>query len=234
MDYLGRLSSSGRWRGGAGSRDPIDRSGAVVECTVERSSGNAELDAATCAALRKRARFVPARDDAGVAVSSTRVQSVRWTMPRDRLISQGARMTYTLDPTGHIIGCKIDEFGAHDPDLTCSPQMVEELAQSYLSKSLNHYASVAILLAMEVDDGSEINVLRSVDGERIVIEQVRIRVSSEGVVTECMPSQVGEVNGRPLNLCGGPVQVGQKEFESDSNGKERTLLVGFELTGQPR
>lgn len=212
----------------------IDPSGSVAGCTIELSSGNAELDTSTCTALRKRAKFAPARDESGVAVSSMRVQSVRWAIPRDQLISQGFRMTYSLDPTGHISACKIDEFGGHDSDLTCSPQMVEELAAAYLTKPLDRYASVAILLAMEVDNASEINILRSTTGERKIIGQARIRVSSAGVITECAESQVTQYNGRSLNLCSGPVRVGQKEYASDPDGKERTLIVGFELTGQPR
>ncbi|WP_338505321.1 energy transducer TonB [Sphingomonas kaistensis] len=46
----------------------IGRTGAVLDCRIQRSSGIAALDAATCASARRRLRYDPARDRAGRAV----------------------------------------------------------------------------------------------------------------------------------------------------------------------
>ena len=68
----GRLSADGRGRAGAqgtaGFRLVIGADGAVTGCTITRSSGDAALDAATCAILLGRARYEPARDAAGRAM----------------------------------------------------------------------------------------------------------------------------------------------------------------------
>lgn len=212
----------------------IDTSGHVAGCTINRSSGNAELDALTCKLLRERAQFFPARDASGLAAPSQFVQTVRWSLPRDKLISRGFRMTYSLDASGGITGCKIDEFGDHDPDLTCSSQNVEKVAPSFLKNPLTHYRAISFLMAMEIDDDTTINILRSEGEERSIIAQARIRVSSAGVITDCVATKIAEYDSRSFDICIGYARVGQKEFEPDSGGHERVLTVGFELAGTPR
>lgn len=49
----------------------ITADGRVAGCTVVRSSGSPSLDAATCALIRRRFRFDPARDAAGNPVAGT-------------------------------------------------------------------------------------------------------------------------------------------------------------------
>ena len=49
----------------------IGPTGAVVGCSVVQSSGNSALDSTTCNILRRRAKFTPARDSNGNAVSDT-------------------------------------------------------------------------------------------------------------------------------------------------------------------
>lgn len=59
----------------------IDANGRVADCTVTRSSGNAQLDEATCRLYTRRARFTPARDDAGNPVAGTAVDRISWRLP---------------------------------------------------------------------------------------------------------------------------------------------------------
>src|SRR5437868_8668455 len=47
----------------------IGPDGRVAGCNIIRSSGNSALDAATCNIIRRRAKFVPAKDSNGNAVS---------------------------------------------------------------------------------------------------------------------------------------------------------------------
>lgn len=59
----------------------IDADGRIDSCTVTASSGHASLDQATCRLYQRRARFTPARDDAGTPVASTFTDRVRWQLP---------------------------------------------------------------------------------------------------------------------------------------------------------
>ena len=59
----------------------IDPSGRISECTITRSSGHADLDAATCRLIERRARFEPARDGAGNRVAGTYSNAINWKIP---------------------------------------------------------------------------------------------------------------------------------------------------------
>ncbi len=212
----------------------IDAAGNLAECQVAQSSGNADLDAVTCALLRKRAKFAPARDASGQPVASKVAQNFRWTLPREKLASHASRMTYSLNKEGHITGCKIAEVGAHDPAVTCSPQGIEFMAKMTLPNSLDHYSSIAIMLAMKVDDEASVNTLRSPGAEHKVLAQSVFTVAPTGMVTECVPMQASQVSGRPMNMCEGPIKVGKKEFEPFPQTQSRKLTVSFEMSAQPR
>ena len=59
----------------------IGTDGRVAECHVTQSSGYTRLDAAACAAIRKRGRYYPARDAQGRAITTTKSRSVIWRLP---------------------------------------------------------------------------------------------------------------------------------------------------------
>ena len=56
----------------------ISATGLVQKCEIERSSGSAALDQATCRVITKRARFRPATNAAGRAVSGTYTGMIHW------------------------------------------------------------------------------------------------------------------------------------------------------------
>lgn len=56
--------------------------GRVTDCTVTRSSGNAELDAATCRLITERFRFKPRRNAAGKPVPSVITEDHTWVVDR--------------------------------------------------------------------------------------------------------------------------------------------------------
>ena len=60
----------------------VDASGKVTACVVDSSSGSSLLDTTTCALMRKRATFVPARDEKGRAVAGSFSARWRWENPR--------------------------------------------------------------------------------------------------------------------------------------------------------
>jgi protein TonB len=55
--------------------------GRVTACEVTRSSGNAQLDDATCRLYARRARFRPALDNEGKAVATRFSDRIRWQLP---------------------------------------------------------------------------------------------------------------------------------------------------------
>lgn len=56
--------------------------GRVRACSVRRSSGNEELDGATCRLIRERFRFAPARDASGRAIPEEKAWLQRWWFER--------------------------------------------------------------------------------------------------------------------------------------------------------
>lgn len=68
-------------KGTAGFRLGIGADGRVESCNITRSTGYAELDAATCALITRRARFEAARDSNGARTQGTFVSTVEWRIP---------------------------------------------------------------------------------------------------------------------------------------------------------
>jgi protein TonB len=68
-------------QGVVGFRLDVDPAGRVTGCTVTASSGSAILDSATCAIMRRRARFVPAEDAEGKPVAGYWDSRSRWSIP---------------------------------------------------------------------------------------------------------------------------------------------------------
>jgi protein TonB len=60
----------------------VGTDGRVDACEVTGSSGSAELDAAACRNIERRARFEPASDGNGQKVVGTYTSSVSWRIPR--------------------------------------------------------------------------------------------------------------------------------------------------------
>jgi protein TonB len=71
-----------RGQQGAAAFDLIIRpDGRVSDCRITRSSGSAELDAATCAKVSERASFTPADDAKGDPVAGSFSGVIRWRIP---------------------------------------------------------------------------------------------------------------------------------------------------------
>ncbi len=58
----------------------VDESGRVADCTIEKSSGSAALDVQTCRLFWLRAKFAPARDEAGRPVVSAYSRKITWRL----------------------------------------------------------------------------------------------------------------------------------------------------------
>jgi len=64
-------------------RMTIGTDGRVTDCSITQSSGSSALDQATCNILRRRARFTPAKDQAGNPITDSFSQRIRWELPAD-------------------------------------------------------------------------------------------------------------------------------------------------------
>jgi len=61
----------------------VNAKGRVDTCTVTGSSGHADLDAATCKNIKRRARFRPALDPNGNEIPGRWSNRVRWQIPEN-------------------------------------------------------------------------------------------------------------------------------------------------------
>jgi len=59
----------------------IDEKGMIADCTVIETSGQAMYDSQSCALLKKRARFTPARDAAGKPHKDSVIGKISWIVP---------------------------------------------------------------------------------------------------------------------------------------------------------
>jgi protein TonB len=81
-DYPSRALREER-EGTTGFRVTVGPDGKVTDCQVTSSSGHADLDAATCENVRRRARFSPATDGEGNPTSGSYSNRIRWVIPKD-------------------------------------------------------------------------------------------------------------------------------------------------------
>jgi protein TonB len=61
----------------------VGANGRVADCRITTSSGSADLDAATCRLVARRAQFDPAMDESGGQVTGAYSGTIRWVIPRD-------------------------------------------------------------------------------------------------------------------------------------------------------
>lgn len=82
-DYPSRAQNEER-EGSVRYRLAIGPDGRVTGCEVTGSSGHADLDAATCSLITRRAKFNPAiSGDTGQPIAGSFSGSVRWTLPKE-------------------------------------------------------------------------------------------------------------------------------------------------------
>ena len=61
----------------------VNAEGRVTGCSVISSSGDSQLDSATCSNAQRRARYRPALDRSGKPIASTETFAVTWQIPAD-------------------------------------------------------------------------------------------------------------------------------------------------------
>lgn len=82
QDDYPALALSQHIEGNVKVRFVVDKDGHVRQCNPITSSGSPLLDATTCAILMNNARYWPARDSAGTALTQIETQNVKWQIPK--------------------------------------------------------------------------------------------------------------------------------------------------------
>lgn len=87
----------------------VDPTGKPIQCKVEQSSGDDELDITACNLITLRARFAPARNEKGRAITGRYFNSVNWVLPKTLLPPQAAALVLTMvvAADGSIAECRI-------------------------------------------------------------------------------------------------------------------------------
>lgn len=81
MDDYPAAALRSETEGDVSIRYRLGRDGRPTSCAVVESSNVPVLDAASCALIMARARFIPARDFSGAPVEETRSQTILWRLP---------------------------------------------------------------------------------------------------------------------------------------------------------
>ena len=81
-DYPPSAQRSGD-QGTTAVRLTIGTDGRVSDCSVTASSGSGSLDSATCSIIKRRARFTPAKDQAGGPTTGSYSQRIKWVLPEE-------------------------------------------------------------------------------------------------------------------------------------------------------
>ncbi|WP_162875447.1 TonB family protein [Sphingomonas crusticola] len=107
----------------------VDTQGQLANCRIAISTGWQELDDATCAMIRARARYAPARDDAGQPLAYVYRLRFRWVLPGSQpptlppdteldlnvaafpkdMVRPIAGLTFIVAPDGKIESCSVPE-----------------------------------------------------------------------------------------------------------------------------
>jgi hypothetical protein len=132
----------------------IGPDGALKDCAIETSSGDAALDQFTCGLVKKRGHFWPARWSNGRAVASVIRKPVDWVagsqIGRDKLyedldvtvdrLPDGVHAPYlegvllAVDEAGKIVDCEHDghsSSGMEKDDAELTPLACDQLKKNY-------------------------------------------------------------------------------------------------------
>lgn len=99
----------------------VSADGTPTACTIVASSGNSSLDETTCRLVTERARFTPARDSAGAAITGTYMNSVRWVIPQVEAQAFRVSVLATVTTEGRLTDCRMESVAGSRSKLRLGP-----------------------------------------------------------------------------------------------------------------
>lgn len=210
----------------------VDEYGRPTGCSVVKSSGWPILDDTTCALLRRRARFLPATDENGVAIAGNYTNRFRWEMPfeRESPMASWARVTrFAVNPEGDIMGCFTSEYGA-PPAMDARPcdagmQPDAEAVSEMLGSATGAHSLE--LVETHIPEGAQPPAgFAMPPGATVAVRDVRLTIAEEGFVRGCEPgaSEQPELLLRYMESC-----APQWSYPADAGAGDRfvRLRVSF-------
>ncbi|UUR09227.1 energy transducer TonB [Sphingomonas glaciei] len=168
----------------------IGPDGRITDCLIEKSSGSASLDAATCRIMRSRARFTPALDSARKPTSDTMSARISWRLPLSRPIPDRVTTAFTLAADGSTTDCRMEVTLNGNPERRLSPDCTHARPSGPYFEAIKQEAKgVATQVTIEIllirDAAAPWPVLDQ-RGRRVVSrEMARLQVAPGGQVVGC-------------------------------------------------
>lgn len=197
----------------------VSPNGRVASCQVVQSSNSRSLDEATCAIIARRARYRPARDEAGQAVTGHDKVRIKWLMPREpyRSVIELLQIRYKAD--GKLGECRSQASDNGPPPCRLIAEKVERMRADSGDKRMLKGQSLFIEHRVEIDGQSWAGANRQ-DGLVTLWQQVaEYRLGPDGKPVECRLISGPPANG-VADLCKEPFDG---PYEIDNSGAVRPL-----------
>jgi TonB family protein len=204
----------------------IGTDGIPQSCSVRKTSGNAKLDQDTCALLVKRARFTPARDDAGNPIQGKYSGRVTWPLTLDTMTAQGTIAAYAIGPAGKITGCEIRNFGSASKNLIACEDYSEDGLTVFFGEPLAHFTSVEVRYFVQVGQSAESIMPAERFDEQRIFSAISLDVSAEGKILGCRVTKLNPLLDGKVNICETNAKIGQAVFAPDEDDhRDRTINI---------
>lgn len=223
--------------GTTGFRLTVGPDGRVTECLIEKSSGSASLDAATCRIMRSRARFTPALDEARKPTSDTVSSRITWRLPLSRPIPDLVLTAFNLAADGTPSDCSMEVTINGHPERRLSPDCgLTRPSGPYfeaIKREANGAASrVTIEIRLIRDAALPWPELDQPGRKVIAREMARLQVAQGGQVVGCSVLDHRPLPAPMMRACSVlGSRVGQYEVKGAS---EMRMVIFTALAGVPQ
>lgn len=174
--------------GTVAARMKIDASGAVIDCTIARSSGSAVLDETTCAVIRARAHYPQLTDADGRAPLRYDVVRIKWVLPLPEVEPTISRLITLVGPAGKAGPCRSEPKGQYNMVKACS-NLLRYLAEDIKRDGPDFYMNNEYLFENGLLPGDEETFDSAMARPEILsagVWAVAIVVDKDGKVSSCI------------------------------------------------
>ncbi len=205
----------------------IGTDGKISKCSIEKSSGSASLDAATCRILTSRARFTPALDPEGRPSTGIYRSRIAWRLSTQESIPDLTVASFDLSADGTPGRCSMEETTAGRLTLRIAPDCGPALsAEPFFEVIRQEAKGSATRVAMEIrlirDAALPLPVLDG-PGRRVVARELaQLQISPGGQVVGCSVLEYRPLPGPATRACS---LLGRRIGHYDGAGESQMRLV---------